>query len=321
MQPRFLPILTGILLGAACAGPTDEPAGDESPAGLENGAFTAELNGFEIHYEVHGTGPVLMTVPNSWGLSVEGLRGFYRPLEDRVTLVYFDPRGIGRSAAIREEADMGPDAVRADFDALRRHLGLDKVAAIGWSNGASNLILLAAEHPETIEAAVFVHGAARFLQEDMEAIDQGRFGELFQAFGAFQQEMAQSPDLTDAERDAKAKHLMTEIWFPQVCADPEQAAVTLPALYADTDFSYAHSQYTQSVWPTFDARDKLPSITARALVIAGRHDMLPPENAQILHDGLNDSTWSVFEESGHFAPVEEPERFRREVLEFLGVAG
>ncbi|GMR23407.1 MAG: hypothetical protein BMS9Abin37_1832 [Acidobacteriota bacterium] len=78
---------------------------------LETGSFTAELNGFAIHYEVRGSGPVLMTVPNSWGLSLEGLRGLFRPLEKHLTMVYFDPRGMGDSEAAREEIAAGiPDA-------------------------------------------------------------------------------------------------------------------------------------------------------------------------------------------------------------------
>jgi proline iminopeptidase len=311
--------VAGLFLLAGCAGGSDDPASGEAAGGLQNGAFTADLNGFKIHYEVHGSGPVLMTVPNSWGLSVEGLRAFYRPLEDKLTLVYFDPRGIGRSDPIREDADMGPDAVRADFDALRRHLGLEQVAAIGWSNGASNLILLAAEQPETISHAIFLHGTVRFLPEDAATIDAERFGALFGAFAAFQQEMAANPEMPDEERDAKSKRLMTEVWFPQVTADPASAQTTLPALFADADFSYAHSQYTQSVWPTFDEVDRLASIQARSLVIAGSHDMLPLDNAKLIHDGLPDSTWAVFEQSGHFAPVEEPQKFREEVLRFLGV--
>ncbi len=77
-----------------------------------------------------------MTVPNSWGLTLEGLRNLYRPLEDHLTFVYFDPRGMGTSGPVKEDRDLGPEAVREDFDALRKHLALDKVSAIGWSNGA-----------------------------------------------------------------------------------------------------------------------------------------------------------------------------------------
>ena len=83
-------------------------------AGLENGSFAATLGSHEIHYEVHGSGPVLMTVPNSWGLSLEGLRALYRPLEERLTMVYFDPRGMGGSGPVVEEADMGLEAHTSD---------------------------------------------------------------------------------------------------------------------------------------------------------------------------------------------------------------
>src|SRR5688500_17122157 len=132
---------------------------------LANGSFTADLNGHSIHYEVHGKGPVLMTLPNSWGLTLQALRAMYRPLERRLTLVYFDPRGMGGSGPARADADRGMAAVRDDFDALRRHLGLDKVNVIGWSNGAMNLLVLASDRPETLESALFLHGSAKFGQE------------------------------------------------------------------------------------------------------------------------------------------------------------
>ncbi|MCJ7754690.1 MAG: alpha/beta hydrolase, partial [Thermoanaerobaculales bacterium] len=172
----------------ACAPADPQPVGDPAPRGLENGSFTAELNGFDIHYEVHGQGPVLMVLTNSWGLSTEGLRGLLGPLEERLTMVYFDPRGMGESAEIREESDMGLEAVRADFQALREHLGLESVNAIGWSNGAMNLVLLAAERPETIDTAIFLHGAASYTAEDMAAM-AADYPELMKASMAFNQEM------------------------------------------------------------------------------------------------------------------------------------
>jgi proline iminopeptidase len=158
-----LTIVTLVLMLGACAPEVPEP---EAPPGLTNGSFTATLNGFQIHYEVHGRGPVLMTVPNSWGLSLQGLRAMYGPLEERLTLVYFDPRGMGGSEAVREDSDRGMAAVRADFQALRAHLGLESVNAIGWSNGAGNLIFLAHEQPESLSAAIFLHQGAHFTQDD-----------------------------------------------------------------------------------------------------------------------------------------------------------
>ena len=67
--------LLGLVALAACTAKTPEAKPSPSAAGgLANGSFTAELNGFRIHYEVHGQGPVLMALTNSWGLSLEALR-------------------------------------------------------------------------------------------------------------------------------------------------------------------------------------------------------------------------------------------------------
>ncbi len=102
MEIRFVGMFLAALLVFGCVGEPAPMPDDNEPApaaaaaeGLENGSFSAELNSFKIHYEVHGQGPVVMTVPNSWGLSLKGLRVLYEPLERYVTMVYFDPRGMG----------------------------------------------------------------------------------------------------------------------------------------------------------------------------------------------------------------------------------
>ena len=101
-------------------------------------------------------------------------------------------------------------------------------------------------------------------------------------------------------------------------ADPEAGKAKIQEMYADTELSWAHADYSNREAPIFDARDKLPAITARSLVIAGAHDMLPTDKAQEIHDGLTDSEFIIFDQSGHFAPVEEPEKFQSVVYQFLG---
>jgi proline iminopeptidase len=303
--------LTLLIAGCAPGPPEEEP----EKAGLENGSFTAELDGFKIHYEVHGQGPVLMTVPNSWGLTHEGLRALYRPLEQHLTMVYFDPRGMGLSDPIREDADMGVAAVRADFDALRRHLGLEKVAAIGWSNGAANLTLLASEYPETLDAAIFLHGVARFSDEDMQTFAE-KYPQWMEAYVAIDKELS-AGEVTPVERDGRLKEFNLEIAFPMMLADPQAHHEQLRELYAVAGFSWSHSKYVERDMPSFDAREQLGAITARSLVMAGAHDTFPPERGKEIADGIENATFLVFENSAHFAPIEEPEAFQKAVLDFL----
>jgi proline iminopeptidase len=319
MRFRYALLVT-IAAGLLAGCPSEPPERAEAPAappGLENGSFTANLNGFDIHYAVHGRGPVVMTVPNSWGLTLHGLRALYRPLEEHVTMVYFDPRGMGGSDPIREDSDMGMGAVRSDLDALRQHLGLDQVHAIGWSNGATNLIFLASERPDILSSAIFLHGAASVQDEDLQKLEPLHQA-LFERYEAMKNEMA-GEEFTDRDRTTRLTELYLDDFFPAMFADPEAARTIVQDMYAQTEFSWPHSQYSNTEMPTFDLRDRLPLIPVRSLVIAGAHDMMPPETAEEISTGIPGSMFVLFENSGHFAPVEETEKFVTTVLDFLGV--
>ncbi len=317
MRDQRLPATLLALALAACAAeaPDAVPEAGPAPTGLENGSFTATLDGHEIHYEVHGSGPVLMTVPNSWGLTLGGLRALYRPLEEHLTMVYFDPRGMGGSGPVVEDADMGLAAVREDFDALRRHLGLERVNAIGWSNGATNLIFLASERPEILDSAIFLHGVARATAEDFAGFAE-EYPEWFAASNALQLELARE-DLSAEEKTELLRRFNLEEAFLYLFADPEVGRELLPRVWADVGFSYRHGAYAQQELPLFDLSDRLGQITARSLVLAGAHDLLPAERAREMHEGIAGSRFQVFEASGHFAPLEEPEAFAAAVVGFL----
>jgi proline iminopeptidase len=314
---RFAPSVLVFVALAAAAFTVRASEKEPSPArALANGSFTAELNGFRIHYEVHGQGPVLMALTNSWGLSLEALRAMYRPLEERLTLVYFDPRGMGGSGPVREESDRGLAAVRADFQALRAHLKLDQVSVIGWSNGAINLIWLAHEHPETLRSAIFLHGLASMTAEDNKEVE-AKYPELMKKYVALLAAV-RKPGTPLAEQNALQRRMWLEDYFPMLCADSRKGRALVEEVFKDAQLSWPHADYASKETPAFDARDKLAAIPVRSLVIAGAHDMLPPARVKVLADGIPGARFVVFERSGHFAPVEEPEAFRAAVYGFLG---
>jgi proline iminopeptidase len=307
-------VLAMILLLAACGGVAPSP---ERGQGLANGSFTAELNGFTIHYEIHGQGPILMTLPNSWGLSLQGLRNFYRQLEEHFTMVYFDPRGMGSSDPIRVDEDMSMAAVRADFDALRQHLGLDRVNVIGWSNGCTNLVFHASEYAETLDAAIFLHGVASFSEQDMAAFVE-KHPDLMAMYMKYQQEVAANEALSVEEKTVEMRRLWMEDYFPLLFADRETAPAHLDAIFGNAEFNAAHADYsTSELGNVFDITDRLPRITARSLVIAGAQDASPPDKVREIADGISGAQFILLESSGHFAPVEEPEAFVGAVVGFI----
>jgi pimeloyl-ACP methyl ester carboxylesterase len=84
-----------------------------------------------------------------WSRQVEALSGRYH-----VTVV--DTRGHGRSPVHTKL--FGFPAFAADAVALLDHLGLDKVAVAGWSDGAITALQLAMLRPERV-ARIFAFGA------------------------------------------------------------------------------------------------------------------------------------------------------------------
>lgn len=312
--------ITLLIFSVACQQPEPGTAPDsaqsEPSVEIQTGAFTKEIGGRAIHYVVSGSGPPLMVLPNSWGISVSALQELFGGLEQNFTVVYFDPRGMGGSGLAEEDLDRSMAAVRTDLENLRQHLDLYPVRVIGWSNGAQNLILHAAEYRQTLSHAIFVHGAPRFSPEDTELI-VAEYPELTERFGEVFAELREL-DIPTADKNSRWKEFVVETWFPHLFADPEAGRQLLEQIFSDTELSWDHNLYAnQEIAGGYDSRRRLASITAKGLVIAGAHDMVPPERIEEIDLGIPDSEFVVFEQSGHFAPVEEPELFVETVTSFL----
>jgi proline iminopeptidase len=293
----------------------EEPIPQVNQKSLTNGEFDIELDGFNIHYAVFGKGSVCIALTNSWGLTWQGVRSVMKPLEEYLTMVYFDPRGIGKSDPVAEKSDMSMAAVREVADALREHLGLEKAIFIGWSNGASNLMMFAAEYPETVSAAIMMHGAAYVSREDVRDIMQ-RYPELYQSFAQFQQEMM-AGEMPIEKKDARLKEFFLETYMPTSFANSEKGRELLPKLFENAEFSWDHFLYSRTENMEFDARESLKKITAPCLVIAGQHDKLPIALVQQTAYEIPDARFEFFNNSGHFSSLEETEDFVNTVLEFL----
>lgn len=69
----------------------------------------------------------------------------------------------------------------------------------------------------------------------------------------------------------------------------------------------------------WDLTSRLSEISAPTLIVVGKDDFVcPPSQAKIMHEGIPNSKLIVFEKSGHFTYVEEPEAFFDAVRGWLG---
>jgi len=116
-----------------------------------------ERDGVKVHFELFGAGePTVLLLPTwsiihsrHWKMQVPYLARHCRVLT-------FDGRGNGRSDRPTEPEAYAESEFAADALAVMDATGTDRAVIVGFSMGAHRGLLLAANHPERVQAAVFI---------------------------------------------------------------------------------------------------------------------------------------------------------------------
>ena len=119
----------------------------------------------QIAYQVVGDGPVDVALAFDWGSNIELMwehpqtERFLRRFASYGRLIFFDMRGIGLSDPVENLPPLEEwmDDVRAVMDAV----GADRAALVGHGHAGQLCMLVAASHPDRVQALVTVNSFAR----------------------------------------------------------------------------------------------------------------------------------------------------------------
>jgi pimeloyl-ACP methyl ester carboxylesterase/predicted glycosyltransferase len=116
-----------------------------------------ERDGVKVFYEVFGAGePTVLLLP-TWSIVHSRLWKMQIPyLARHCRVVTFDPRGNGRSDRPTEPEAYAEREFAADALAVMDATQTPRAVIVGFSMGGQRGLLLAANHPERVEAAVFI---------------------------------------------------------------------------------------------------------------------------------------------------------------------
>lgn len=271
----------------------------------------AAPDGTRLAYHRTGEGPPVLCLPggpaDSLYLGELGGLSAYRQL---VTL---DLRGTGRSAVPEDTSSYRCDRLVDDVEALRVHLGLDRLDLLAHSAGANLATQYAARFPDRVARLALVAPGTR----------------------------AVGIEITGGTRRALARARHGEPWFP--AAYPALEAITegtgsnwdavAPFLYGRWDDA-ARAHQAASVPRNMEAvalfaadgafdpaavRAALGACVSPVLVLAGEFDLnSPPSAAEELAGLFPDATLLVQTRGGHYPWLDDPARFVAAVEAFLG---
>lgn len=282
---------------------------------LVPGEYDVNLNGVLIHYTIRGKGPVMIVHSGGPGMDARDWDDFAQ-IDDFVTLVVIHPRGSGLSGPAAGDAYLLPDYA-ADVEALRVHLGLERPIVMGWSHGGMVAQQFAFTYPESLSKLILFDTSAyfgEFLSDIESAVQEFKDEPWFEtSFAALKAEWDGK-----YETDEDMSHLWAEemkFYFKKFEARAEayhERTKDLPVRIAPLKV------FNDKEAATMDLRPHLVRIKVPTLVIVGRHDFITNvAMAEEMVKQIPDATLEIFEESGHFALVEEPGKFYRVIKEFV----
>lgn len=282
---------------------------------LTPGEYDTMLNGVRIHYTLCGSGPVLIAHSGGPGMDARGWDDFAK-IDEFVTVIAIHPRGSGLSDPAPGDAYLLPDYV-TDVEALRRHLGLDKPIVMGWSHGGMVAQQFAFTYPDSLSKLILFDTAAYFGEflSDIEAAVKGFKDQPWfeESFAALKKEWA-GENQTDEDMAQLWAHEM-KFYFKHFDARAEayhQRTKDLPLRIASLKV------FNEREAATMDLRPRLKDIPVPTLVIVGRHDFITNvAMAEEMAKHIPNARLEIFEDSGHFAHVEEPEKFYQVVKQFV----
>jgi pimeloyl-ACP methyl ester carboxylesterase len=274
-------------------------------------------DGRKLEYRQLGNGPVLVCHPGGPGFSslyFSDLAGLW----ERYTLVMLNPRGTGGSDRPADARAYQIDDYVDDVEALREHLGLERLMLLGHSHGGTVAQAYAARHPARVRKLVLASTLARFASEHERAMRAGmdqRSNEPWYPDALAALEAEQEGKFETDEEMSELVFRELPLYFARYGAVEAGYLDTLKTevLNADT-----LKLFNNEIFNTFDLRDIHARISSPTLVITGSEDFIcGPVCADEIAAGIAGSKKVIVGDSGHMIFIEQPEAFHSEVADFL----
>lgn len=255
---------------------------------------TFRSNGAKLFYEEEGTGFPLIMLHGLHG-SNKMLKNEIKWLKEYFRVIALDSRGHGKSD---KPLHYTLEEHIQDVINLLNHLEIETGYLMGTSMGSYIAQGVAIKVPNRAKKLVLIvpksHGKTSSMQE------------------LFARHAEELEGLTFEEKLSRVSKYIFH--------DPIAVQEAFSAFYDQQAVlsSPQEQEAANKALEGFDFRDHLQHITASTLIISGKYDGLnPPERGKEIASRIPGSTFIEFIHSGHAPSIEEPERFIKEVTNFL----
>jgi pimeloyl-ACP methyl ester carboxylesterase len=263
-----------------------------------------KANGIEIYYEIIGSGEPLLLISGlgyglwQWHKMVPGLAARYQVLA-------FDNRGAGQTD--KPPGPYSASMLAADTAGLLKALDVGPAIVVGHSMGGYVAQELALTRPDLVRTLVLAStnfGGPHHIPITPEALavimNQSLDPAEYMRRGVA---VACAPGFAEAHPDIVEEMIAYRASAPvPPVAYQAQMAVGLALMSEEACFEH-----------------RLKNLTIPTIILTGAQDrVVPPGNADLLHNAIPNSRVCVLENAGHHFAIEAPDRAVAALLALLG---
>jgi pimeloyl-ACP methyl ester carboxylesterase len=222
----------------------------------------ADRDGTQLAFRIAGDGHPLLCTFGTFGLACwddERTGVFFDRLAEFSRLVFYDPRGCGRSDPIPPGQPQTVEDRVDDLLAVMDAAGMSQAFVLAGHDGGAVGMVLAATHPERVQGLILINTWARLLRADD------------YPFGIAKEE---SDALIEAHRTHFGTGFLLPIFFASQVSDPSARAWMAEMEQRDASRAQAILLTTQA--QELDVREVLPSIRVPAMVVQSVGTLLAP---------------------------------------------
>ena len=279
----------------------------------------ADADGLALYVREAGRGSPLIVLHGGPDFDHTYLLPGMDALADCCRLAYFDQRGRGRSKRGFRIEDVGIERAVADVDAVRRHLGAERVAILGHSWGGHLAMQYALRHPGHVSRMILLNTAPA-TNEDWETMIRERGAKRPAAEAAQLEEMEASAALLEGDPQAVARYY--RIGFSDAFPDPADLDRLDLGLTSRDDILVGRdveARLLETLYPApgFTIVPQLERLRMPTLVIHGRQDFIPAEAAARIARAIPGARLEILERSGHFSYIDAAEPMGALVRSFI----
>ncbi len=255
----------------------------------------------QIYFEHHAGRGTPMVLVHGWGVDSRCWDGVLPALlEAGHGVITLDHRCCGRSD--RDFADVSVTAIAGDVVRVVEHLQLERVALNGWSLGGAVVVDAAVALGRRLAGLVLTGGATPRYTRTADFEHGGTADDVEGTIAALR-----------ADRVNTFEGVSRAVF----AAQPSAALLAFVArMFLDAS---PRAYATLLDLATVDQRALLPKISAPALLLHGDQDAFVPLTiAQAAAKLLPKAKLSTYAGCGHAPFLEDPARYNREVVDFMG---